>query len=159
MKHAVLACTVALATGLAFAQANPQDHEAHHPEAAATAPAPDSYASLMQRMQDMHRRLQAAKTPAERQALLGEHMDLMRSGMEMMGRMGQGTGGMGMGMGAAPSGPAPGNPPGPASPGAMGGMGGMGGMMAMHGAMERRMAMMEQMMQMMVDREAAVPRR
>ncbi len=31
------------------------------------------------------------------------------------------------------------------------------GMMGMHGAMERRMAMMEMMMQMMVDREAATP--
>jgi hypothetical protein len=38
-------------------------------------------------------------------------------------------------------------------------MGGMGGMMGMHGSMEQRMAMMEHMMQMMVDREAAMPRR
>jgi hypothetical protein len=35
----------------------------------------------------------------------------------------------------------------------------MGGMMGMHTAMERRMAMMEQMMQMMVDREAAISRK
>ena len=34
---------------------------------------------------------------------------------------------------------------------------GMGGMMGMHAQMERRMAMMEQMMQMMVDRQAAMP--
>jgi hypothetical protein len=32
-------------------------------------------------------------------------------------------------------------------------------MMGMHGGMERRMAMMETMVQMMVDREAAVPRK
>jgi hypothetical protein len=36
-------------------------------------------------------------------------------------------------------------------------MAGMSGMMNMHMQMERRMAMMEQMMQMMVDREAARP--
>jgi hypothetical protein len=38
-------------------------------------------------------------------------------------------------------------------------MQGMPAMMGMHMQMERRMAMMEQMMQMMVDREAAMPRR
>ncbi len=32
-------------------------------------------------------------------------------------------------------------------------------MMGMHQQMEHRMALMEQMMQMMVDREAAMPRR
>jgi len=32
-----------------------------------------------------------------------------------------------------------------------------GGMMGMHAQMERRMAMMEQMMQMMVDRQAVMP--
>jgi len=35
---------------------------------------------------------------------------------------------------------------------------GMSGMMAMHTQMECRMAMMEQMMQMMLDRETAMPR-
>jgi hypothetical protein len=36
---------------------------------------------------------------------------------------------------------------------------GIGGMMNMHMQMERRMAMMEQMMQMMIDRDAGVPRK
>jgi hypothetical protein len=35
----------------------------------------------------------------------------------------------------------------------------MGGMMNMHMQMERRMAMMEQMLQMMIDRDAGVPRK
>jgi hypothetical protein len=64
--------------------------------------------------------MQAAATPQERQALMDEHMKLMKSGTEMMKEMGAG-----------------------------------GGMMDMHIMMERRMAMMEMMMQMMVDREAA----
>jgi hypothetical protein len=37
----------------------------------------------------------------------------------------------------------------------MAGMSGPGGMMDMHRSMERRMAMMEQMMQMVIDRDTA----
>jgi hypothetical protein len=37
-------------------------------------------------------------------------------------------------------------------------MTGMAGMMGMHTQMERRMALMEQMMQMMIDRESAPTR-
>jgi hypothetical protein len=156
MKSTVLFCALTLTASLALAQADVQDHATHHPEGAASAPATsapapnvagpagDKFAEQMSKMQDMHRRMQAAKTPAERQALLGEHMKLMQSGMDMMAQM-RGTGQPGM--------------PAPASadkgPTAMNQMGGMGGMMEMHGTMERRMAMMEQMMQMMVDRAAA----
>ena len=71
----------------------------------------------MKAMEEMHQKMQSAKTPAEREALMDEHRKLMHSGMGMMGQM-RGTGGM-------------------------------PGMMGMH--MERRMAMMEQMMRMMVD--------
>ena len=115
----------------------------------------------MKAMQDMHQRMQAAKTPAERMALMDEHMKLMQSGMTMMGQM--------RGMGAMAG---PGAMGGPGNPGSMGmmppqspgagadqgapGMRGMAGMMGMHQQMERRMALMEQMMQMMVDREAAM---
>ncbi|WP_265632432.1 hypothetical protein [Cupriavidus cauae] len=49
--------------------------------------------------------------------------------------------------------------PQPAAPGTMQGMEGMAGMMDMHRQMERRMAMMEQLMQMVVDREAGMPRK
>jgi hypothetical protein len=169
MKH-TLALTLALASTLAFAQAPSDDHSAHHPEGAAAAPAAaaptaptnplpaarDNVSQQVRMMQDMHQRLQAAKTTAERQALMGEQMRLMQSGMEMMSRMGQGGGGTTMGgmggMGGRPPGGTQGNPP-------QAGMGNMGGMMAMHGSMEQRIAMMEQMMQMMVDREAAMPRK
>lgn len=152
MKYTALVLALGLSSGWAAAQMSPQDHAAHHREGSGSAPAAvtesaskprpaaaDQFEQQMQMMQDMHRRMQAATTPAERQALMSEHMKLMQAGAEMMSQMGRaGAGGMGMGDK---------------------GMQGMGGMMAMHGAMERRMAMMEQMMQMMVDREAAMPSR
>jgi hypothetical protein len=169
MKHTTAVCTLALTSALAFAQTNPQDHSVHHAEGAASAPAasapsapaqaaaPDNFGRQMQMMEDMHKRMQVAKSPAEKQALLAEHTKLMQSGMEMMSQMRQGSG-MGMmgGMGGSPGAGMQGKPPGRPNSSAMGGM---NGMMDMHGAMERRMAMMEQMMQMMVDREAAMPRR
>ena len=164
-----------LISGCALAQTPKaeEDHSAHHPpggspaaEAPATgagrpAPSPDTMARQLKGMQDMHQHMQAAKTPAERAALMDEHMKLMQSGMTMMGQLsGGGAGGTssmpGMGMGAGPG-------MGMASPNGQAatppaGSPGMPGMMAMHDRMERRMAMMEQMMQMMVDREAAIPR-
>jgi hypothetical protein len=65
----------------------------------------------MKAMQEMHQKMQGAKTPAERAALMDEHMKTMRSGMGMMRQMG------------------PNRQP-----------------------MENHMEMMEQMMQMMMDR-------
>ncbi len=149
----------------ACAQVGPKAHSDHHPAGsplpvASNAPAPagtDAYAEQMARMQDMHRRMQAATTPAQRNALMAEHMQLMHSGMAMMGRMGPASG-----EGQAGSGGTQGGMHGGMHGGGPGGMqGGMhghmhgGGMMGMHAGMERRMAMMEMMMQMMVDREAA----
>lgn len=148
-----------------------EDHPAHHPPGRAAAqapapgtgrpaPAPEAFERQLKAMQDMHQRMQAARTPAERAALMDEHMKLMQSGMAMMGQLRGGPGdsppragmgaGPGMGMGPRGGDAAPGAPP--AGPG-------MQGMMGMHQRMEHRMAMMEQMMQMMVDREAAMPRR
>ena len=182
MKVRHLTLVLALAGFAASAQVSQDDHSAHHPEvgappaAAAPAPAPggvaaDRYADQIKQMQDMHARMQAARTPRERSALLEEHMKLMQSGMDLMQQMGgmgmggMGMGGMGMGGGmmggmqggGGMPGAAPGMQGGGAAPQAGQGMGGMmgGGMMGMHGAMERRIAMMEMMMQMMVDREAA----
>lgn len=100
-------------------------HERHAPstsEASTSCPAGDH---SMARMHAMHEKMQAAKTPQERAALMDEHMQAMHDGMASMGRM---RGGMGM-------------------------MGG-GGPDAQR-AMPCRMDMMESMMQMMVDREAA----
>lgn len=161
-------------SGLAVAQpAKPtEDHSTHAPSGAAPAatapagPTPEAMNRQMKTMQDMHQKMQAAKTPAERARLMDEHMKLMQSGMAMMGQM-RGTGAMGGAGGpgyggmqhGAPGGRHPGGMPpgaqGTASQPSPGGGTGMSGMMGMHTQMERRMALMEQMMQMMVDREAA----
>ena len=155
--------TTLFVAGCAIAQSpKPTDeHAGHHPgdtqngvatqpaPAATAVPAPDAFDRQMKAMQEMHKKMQAAKAPAERSALMDEHMKLMQSGMAMMGA--GNSGGMGMGMmqqGAQAK---------PAAPAASGNSGMGGGMMGMHAQMERRMAMMEQMMQMMVDRQAAMP--
>ena len=130
MKRTVLALSLVFAGAAAIAQP-----AAPAPAASERSAATDKFAEQIQKMQDMHKRMQVAKTPAERQALMDEHMKLMQSGMDMMSQRGGGQG-MGMGMGSMGS--------------ASGGVG-SGGMMDT----ERRMTMMEQMMQMMVDREAA----
>ena len=90
----------------------------------------------MKKMREMHEKMAAAKTPEERSKLMAEHMKTMQDGMQMMGGMG------GAGMGD------------------MKGMSGMSGdMPAHHQMMDKRMAMMESMMQMMMDRMPAQPAR
>jgi predicted neutral ceramidase superfamily lipid hydrolase len=81
-------------------------------------------------MQEMHQKMQATQTPAERAKLMERHRKVMQESMSMMSQM----------RGDAH---------------AMAGMSGPGGMMDMHRSMERRMAMMEQMMQMVIDRDTA----
>ena len=90
-------------------------------------------------MQAMHEKMMAAKTPDERNSLMAEHMKSMQDGMKMMEGM--------------------------ASPG-MKGMSGMSAMSGMssemgahHAMMEKRMAMMQTMMRMMMDRMPAAPAR
>jgi len=111
-----------------------EEHEAHHP-AADTAPKvdPGKFDQQTKRMQEMHQKMMAAKTPAERAALMKDHMKVMQDGMAMMGQMGGDMPMRGGGMSAKPGGP------------------------SMHNNMMQRMDMMEMMMQMMVDREAAIP--
>jgi hypothetical protein len=51
----------------------------------------------MQNMQAMHEKMTAAKTPAERQALMADHMKAMQEGMDAMQHMGgKDSGSMGM---------------------------------------------------------------
>jgi hypothetical protein len=61
----------------------------------------DSTASrAMLHMQTMHEQMMAAKTPAERQALMADHMKAMQEGMDAMQHMGKASkesGAMGMG--------------------------------------------------------------
>jgi hypothetical protein len=118
-------------------------HKAHHPAGAASAAGPKSMpgkttpemarmANHMKAMQDMHDKMMAAKTPEERNALMGEHMKTMQEGMGMMKGMG-GMGGM-----AGPKSP-------PTS------------MTERQTMMEQRMDMMQTMMEMMVDRLPPAP--
>ncbi|MCY1552249.1 hypothetical protein D9M68_886320 [compost metagenome] len=90
----------------------------------------------MKAMQAMHEKMAAAKTPEERQALMAEHMILMKGGMAMMKSMDGGMPGMG---------------------GMQGGKGMGGDMAARQEMMEKRMDMMESMMQMMMDRMPPAP--
>lgn len=132
---------------LASAQAQApagNDHAAHHPsQPVATSPTPavapnfpnagmmQNMDAHMQAMRAMHQRMIAAKTPEARQALMDEHMKTMQGGMQMMGMMHGKTA-------ATPS-------------------AGMAGMQQQHQMMEKRMAMMESMMQMMMDRLPPAP--
>ena len=99
-------------------------------------PPPDHLAHMdtqTKSMQAMHEKMMAAKTPEERNALMAEHMKSMQDGMKMMDGM--------------------------ASAG-MKSMSGMSGdMSAHHAIMEKRMAMMQTMMKMMMDRMPASPAR
>jgi hypothetical protein len=99
----------------------------------------------MKTMQEMHQKMMDAKTPADRQALMADHMKAMQGGMAMMKGM-PGAGGMGaMGTMGSPGGAAP-----------MTGMGDGTGMPAdmakRQQMMSDHMDMMQMMMAMMADR-------
>ena len=88
--------------------------------------------SKMKAMDEMHKKMMAAKAPEEKKALMAEHMKTMQDGMKTMGMMGG------------------------ADMPAMKGKKPMSGNMEQHHQMmEKRMAMMESMMQMMMDRMSA----
>ena len=147
IRHSLIGFCVAAASMGVLAQGS-DEHKDHHPAdaaapAATAAPAPSAalpspgqpmgsgdMAAMdrhMRAMQAMHEKMAAAKTPQERQALMAEHMKTMQDGMRMMKSM---HGQM-----------ASGNPP-----------AGMAGMQHDPLMMEKRMDMMESMMQMMMDR-------
>ncbi|MDI1252498.1 hypothetical protein [Thermomonas sp.] len=89
-------------------------------------------------MQKMHQQMMSAKTPAERQALMADHMKAMQGGMAMMKDM-QGMYGM-QGMGAIGD-----------------GKGMPADMAKRQQMMTDHMAMMQMMMNMMADRMPAAP--
>ena len=135
---AVAIALIALSTSGWAAQNEP--HKAHHPAGSGSAAGSGSpsgkttpemarMANHMKAMQEMHDKMMAAKTPEERNALMGEHMKTMQEGMGMM----KGMGGM-----AGPKSP-------PTS------------MTERQTMMEQRMDMMQTMMEMMVDRLPQAP--
>jgi hypothetical protein len=103
-----LVCTSALA-----AEPRAEEHAAHHVDAAASSPAPQAAAKKTSAKpaakpashtahddrDAFHRKLHAAKTPEEREALMHEHMKQMHGGHDMPCDMhaehGDAKGGMG----------------------------------------------------------------
>jgi hypothetical protein len=94
-------------------------------------PGMSSMEPRMQAMHEMHQKMQNAKEPAEREALMGEHMEAMQGGMAMMKEM-HGAEGMG-------GKPVPGE------------------VSAHKRMMAEHMAMMQMMMAMMADRIPPAP--
>jgi hypothetical protein len=125
----IAAATLAIASSSALA-ATEAEHAGHHPAEKTAAVDTTKYDQSMGQMMEIHQKMQAAKTPEERASLMKEHMVAMRSGMAMMEQM---KGGM-------------------STPGAKKSSA-KGGMPMSHQSMQRRMDMMEMMMQMMMDRE------
>ncbi|GAA0233992.1 hypothetical protein GCM10009125_23660 [Castellaniella daejeonensis] len=150
----LVASTIILSSASALSWAQTTDgHNAHHPAGAGNNETSVSEKSIvadpallkqkmdthMKAMHAFHENIQKA-TPEERSALMPEHLDLMKEGMQLMGMASAGMHGTGM-MGnahsqaekspsAAPSG-------------------------ADHEMMLKRMDMMQAMMQMMMDRMPA----
>ena len=157
------AVSAAFVVGMSPALAAGEDkHAGHQPEAAPTTQTSSARRAAtgnvtadsarmdaqLRAMRDMHRKMMAAKTPKERDALMARHMKAMREGMSMMHRMSEReSAGMSMDhKGMADTGMGSMNGSGkPAMP--------MMDMTAHHQMMEKRM----QMMTMMMDRMPAAP--
>ena len=139
----ITAMVIAMAVASTFA-ATDAEHTAHHPAGKVSAPVVKADSSKskmdmqrmdaqMKTMREMHEKMMAAKTPEERSALMAEHMKTMQDGMGIMTEMSAG------GMDAMKG-------------GMMGDM--KSGASNHHQMMEKRIAMMQSMMQMMMDRMA-----
>ena len=73
--------SVVAADATQHAHSNAADSTA---KSAAMTPAPASSTSAMHQMHAAHEKMMAAKTPAERQAAMGEHSKAMQDGMKAM---------------------------------------------------------------------------
>jgi hypothetical protein len=165
-----------LASPIALAQQNTDEHAAHHPPEQTAAPAPqpeqgDSQGGKLQqdmkKMQDLMARILTTEDPKLRNELLQQHLQAMRDQIKMMrkvaamkmdmkgmmGMMGM-MGGDGKGDAVGADGKA--DKKDGMMEGKKGGM--MGGgmmMMMMHKRMEQRFDMVEQLVEQMVEHEAA----
>lgn len=103
--------TLAALSVVAFAPACTATGHVHPPSpSASAAPVPVAAAGTpassdprMKAMQEMHQKMRAATTPAERQALMAEHLKALQGGMAMMKEMHAKHAGGGMGMIASPA--------------------------------------------------------
>nr|MDP2192739.1 hypothetical protein [Rhodoferax sp.] len=135
----LISLAIALAATLTVAACNTAPAMPMDSAATRSMVSPDKIARMdaqMKTMQGVHEQMMAAKTPEERRKLMAGHMKSMQDGMAMM----DGMSGAGMGD--------------------MKGMQGMSGDMGVHHQMmEKRMAMMQTMMKMMMDQMPAAPAR
>lgn len=150
--------TCLLFSAFTMADTTSDEHASHHPADAASTSAlapvkqkPDAQGQMpmmdmmknmqehMQKMQGLMQKIQTAKTPEEKKKLMQEHMDMMQSGMKMMKDM-KGMGMMGDGNMMA----------GKMDDGKMN-----SGKTCNSNAMEQRMDMMEQMMDQIMQHQAA----
>jgi hypothetical protein len=125
MRSIITLCAAAALAGCAAVRSGP-DHAAHYHSAGvdSQAVAGARMDMRMESMHEMHEKMAAAKSPAERQALMADHMKAMQDGMAATGSL------------KPLAGRGPGAP-------------------VNHEMMGKRMDMMEMMMQMMLEREAA----
>ena len=154
--HAIRTVTALSLTLLATACAGPGAMHAM-PASTGMAPmtmaAPASMASMeprMKTMREMHQKMVSAP-PAERQALMSEHMKAMQGGMDMMKEMHAKHAGMGKG-GMGAMGSQGGTAPMTGMAGMADGQGMPADMAQRHQMMTEHMAMMQLMMDMMADR-------
>jgi hypothetical protein len=156
-RHIIAASIIGMAALAAIAQ-TPADHAKHQAQSAAGTAAANHGASTdqtiaamdshMQRMREMSQKMANAKTPQEKQALMAEQHRVMSDGMKMMGQL---RGKQMSSKGTASGGHKHESPKGGTADHSQM----SGGMMQGHALMEKRMEMMETMMQMMMDRAQA----
>ena len=159
----ILLSVIGLAGPVVLAAEPPVPQDPHHPDDQKTDVKPEVSATnsdamqkadlQMTAMMDIHTRLMNAKTPEERNALMAEQMKVMQDGMAMMNNMSKDAKGMMSGM---MSGMMMGNQ-GKDGNAMMSGI--QGGMMQHHQMMDKRIDMMQMMMQMMMDRLPAEPKK
>lgn len=85
-----IAATCALALAVPGWAAEGTEHEHNHEAAVSLKPTETPAAdtrNVMKDMQAMHQKMMAAKTTAERQALMAEHIRAMQAGMKSMQQM------------------------------------------------------------------------
>jgi hypothetical protein len=138
MRSLYFGVLLAAATAIAIGQVSPEDHAAHHPDAAA---ATQDHRSAMKALME---KLRNTSDPAERQRLLDEHRRAMRGQLDSMRHMK-----CSMEAGKDGSKDAGKDPAG------HGGMMAGGGMMKCHEMTVARMDMMIEMMDQMMAHEDA----
>ena len=166
MKRSIGSAIFGIALVLPLAVwAQDDEHEQHHPQGTAAQTQSETQErgggdmrqmeGRMQKMQDIMQRMRSATDAKERQRLMKEHMQAMREGMQAMRGMGSMMGSMRGGEAGHGSDATDQDMAGSSGADAM--CEGMmrDGMMKMHKMMMKRMSMMTEMMEQMMEHEAA----